>query len=313
MIACDAVSVGSAMLRVGSGKASAMNAEVERRVLIATAADGARARVQLHLPEKYDAKLYWLPALGVGIGPNAAFADALASRGIAVALHEWRGLGESNRRASRDCDWGYRELLDLDIAAGMDAMDQALPGVPCFLGGHSLGGQLALLEAARRDGIEGVFLIASGQPYWAAFPGARAWGVRVFAQAMAPLTALCGYFPGQRLGFAGREAAQLMREWAGTALRGDYRIAGFDDELDLALAEYRGRVLAIRMEEDRLAPHGALHKLEQLTPHAQWQIHAFGRDRFRTRNPDHFGWLREPEAMVSTFEHWRNTPQKGGD
>jgi predicted alpha/beta hydrolase len=301
------------MLRLRPAEMQRMSVPIERRVLRVTAADGAHARVQVHLPPQPEATLYWLPALGVGLGPNETLADALAARGVAVALHEWRGLGESDRRASSRCDWGYRELLDQDIAAGMDALDKTLGRLPCFLGGHSLGGQFALIEAARRDGIEGVLLVASGQPYWAAFPGWRAWGVRLFAHAITPITALAGHFPGGRLGFAGREASLLMREWAGTALRGDYRIAGFDDELDQALVDFRGRVLAIRMEHDRLAPAGALQKLRALAPQAQWEVQEFGRERFRTRKPDHFGWMREPESIAAAFDTWRRTPQTGGE
>lgn len=280
-----------------------MEAAVERRVLVVTAADGAQARVQVHLPPEPQALLYWLPALGVGIGPNVTFADAMAARGIAVAVHEWRGLGESNRRAGRDCDWGYRELLDFDLAAGMDAVARALPGLGCTLGGHSLGGQLALIEAARRDGIDQVFLVASGQPYWAAFPGLRAWGVRLFAHAIGPITAIAGHFPGARLGFAGREAAGLMRDWAFTARRGSYRIPEFGDELDSALHDFRGRIVAVHMQQDALAPRGSLQVLQSLTPTAQWRIEEFGRERFHSRRADHFGWLREPGPVVEAF--WR--------
>ena len=94
----------------------------------------------MHLPPEPSAALYWLPALGVGIGPNELFADALAAAGVAVVVHEWRGLGSSNRRASRRCDWGYRELLDLDIAAGIEAAGNQIRAPRWYLGGHSLGG-----------------------------------------------------------------------------------------------------------------------------------------------------------------------------
>jgi predicted alpha/beta hydrolase len=275
-----------------------------RRVLEVTAADGARARLQLHLPDAPLAALYWLPALGVGIGPNETFADALAARGIAVAIHEWRGLGGSDRRAARDCDWGYRELLDLDLAAGMLAARTELPAASWGWGGHSLGGQLALLEAARRSASEPVFLVASGQPYWRAFGPWRGTGVRLFAHAIAPVTALVGHFPGRRLGFAGREAGRLMREWAMTARRGDYRFGDFGDELDQALQVHAGPVLAIRMAEDRLAPRGAIERLRALAPRAHWQVLDFDTAQVTTRRPDHFGWLRDPPAVAQACLHW---------
>jgi predicted alpha/beta hydrolase len=277
---------------------------VTRQLLSVTAADGAVVRLQLHLPPQPHAALYWLPALGVGLGPNERFADALAQRGVAVAIHEWRGLGGSDRRASRRCDWGYRELLELDMAAGQQAMRATLPRLRWMLGGHSLGGQLALLDTARRGDADPVLLVASGHPHWRAFPGLRAAGVRLFAQAIGPLTALCGYFPGQRLGFAGREAATLMRDWARTALRGDYRIARYGDSLDLAVARYAGPVLSIRMARDALAPPGAIVRLQALVPQARWTLHELAAAQLGGRRPDHFGWLREPAAVAQACVDW---------
>ena len=58
--------------------------------------------------------LLWLPALGVAARHYLPFAEALAARGVAVYLHEWRGNGSSSLRPSHTQDWGYRELLELD-------------------------------------------------------------------------------------------------------------------------------------------------------------------------------------------------------
>jgi predicted alpha/beta hydrolase len=287
-----------------------MHQPIDRHVLDVVSPDAARARLQMHLPADARVGVYWLPALGVGIGPNERLADALGARGVAVAIHEWRGLGGSDRRAARRCDWGYRELLDFDIAAGLAAARRHAPALRWILGGHSLGGQFALIEAARAsvaiDGApsDGVFLVASGQPHWRAFPGWKAAGVLAFASAIPAITAVVGYFPGSRLGFAGREARRLMCEWAGTAVRGDYGIPAAGGDYDRALANFAGPVLAIRMSEDRLAPPGALDRLRALAPRAQWQVRDFGRGQFATRRPDHFGWLREPEAVAAAFEAW---------
>lgn len=299
-----------------------MTPTVERHVLTVTADDFATARLQLHVPAQAQVGLYWLPALGVGIGPNETLADALAAQGVAVAVHEWRGLGDSDRRAARRCDWGYKDLLDIDIAAGLAAARARCPGLRWYLGGHSLGGQLALLQASliqaslkqaglqqparHADEFDGVLLVASGQPHWRAFPGWRSVGVLGFALALPAVTNIVGHFPGATLGFAGREAATLMREWAGTAITGHYRIRAFGTELDDALAAYTGRVLAIRMSEDRLAPSGAIDRLRALTPRADWSVQEFGRAEIVNRRPNHFGWLREPTAVAAAFAAWRD-------
>lgn len=288
-----------------------MTPTVGRHVLVVTAADDATGRLLLHLPAEAQVGVYWLPALGVGIAPNEPLADSLAALGVAVAMHEWRGLGESDRRATRRCDWGYQDLLDIDIAAGLAAARARLPGLRWYLGGHSLGGQFALIHAAMEqaarhgEAFEGVFLVASGQPHWRAFPGWRAAGVLGFAIAIPAITSVVGYFPGTRLGFAGREAATLMREWAGTAIRGNYRMRAYGNALNDALAAYTGRVLAIRMSEDRLAPPGAIDRLRALAPRADWSVQEFGRAEIANRRPDHFGWLREPAAVAAAFAAWR--------
>ena len=274
----------------------------ERRRLPVTAADGATSTLQVHAPAQPSAWLYWLPALGVGIGPNETFADALAERGVAVAVHEWRGLGSSNRRAARDCDWGYRELLDLDLPAGLDVAANEFKALPGWIGGHSLGGQFALLEAARsRRALQGALLVASGHPHWRQFPAPRRFGVLGFALGVPLATAVAGHFPGTRLGFAGREAARLMREWARTCVQGDYRIGDFGAQLDEALAGHAGRVLAIRMSDDTLAPPAAIERLRALAPRAAWDVRDFGAAQFTRRRPDHFGWLREPDAVAEAF------------
>ena len=78
------------------------------------AADGHRFRLLLRTPQMPRASLLWLPALGVAARHYLPFAEALSARGVAVFVHEWRGHGSSTQRAGRHCDWGYRELLDID-------------------------------------------------------------------------------------------------------------------------------------------------------------------------------------------------------
>ena len=111
-------------------------------------ADGHRWTLIGHAPASPRAILLWLPAMGVAARHYLPFAEALAARGIAVFLHEWRGHGSSSLRAARDCDWGYRTLLCTDLPAAEAAVDTALPGRPRIVGGHSLGGQLACCRLA---------------------------------------------------------------------------------------------------------------------------------------------------------------------
>lgn len=269
------------------------------------AADGAAFDLRLLMPDAARQGLYLLPALGVGARPMEGFAQALAEQGMAVAIHEWRGLGSSNRRAARDCDWGYRELLELDIPAGLDAARAQRPDVAWSLGGHSLGGQLALLSAARMPHAPpSVHLLASGLPDWRCYPQPRGLGIWVALHLLPAIARLWGHYPGEALGFAGREARGVMRDWghSGRAARYRVRDSGFDPES--ALRQFSGRVQALHLEHDRLCPPASLEPLQAKTPRAEWDIETLGSEDVEPRRADHFGWLKAPQALaqrVSAF------------
>lgn len=249
--------------------------------------------------------LYFLPALGVGVRPNRRFAEAAREAGIEVVVHEWRGLGDSPLRASRRHDWGYRELLLEDIPRGLAAARAMLPERDWWIGGHSLGGQLGLLHAARQpDSVVGSLLIASGQPHWRAFPQPRALGILAFMLAVPLIARLVGHYPGERLGFAGREAARLMRDWARTGRSGHYRLASLPWDPEADLRAYGGPVRALRLRRDPLVPPGAIERLQQKTPAADWAVAELGPEAFREQRADHFGWLKEPAPVVQQLRAW---------
>jgi predicted alpha/beta hydrolase len=139
------------------------SAPVISRDIRLVALDGHRYQLLARIPDRAKRTLLWLPALGVAARHYLPLADALAARGIAVFVHEWRGHGSSSLRAGRNCDWGYRELLQCDLPASEAAMAEALPGVALTIGGHSLGGQLACCRLALDpQAAQALWLVASG-------------------------------------------------------------------------------------------------------------------------------------------------------
>jgi predicted alpha/beta hydrolase len=272
------------------------------------ASDGSRFRLRLHGPEDADTALYFLPALGVGLRPNDAFAAALAANGIAVAVHEWRGLGESSVRAGRAHDWGYRELLEQDIPAGLAAAAAALPRARWRIGGHSLGAQLALLHAARhRERFDSVLVVASGVPDWRTYTGPKRHLVRAVLHLAPLISAVVGHFPGPQLGFGGREARGVMRDWARSGRNAAYRVRGWQVDFEAALQRFTAPVDAFAMQHDPLVPRAMLDALQAKTPLSQWTIDTLGAEHFRTVRPDHFGWLKEPQPLVERLvERWRS-------
>lgn len=250
------------------------------------------------------AALYWLPALGVPAEKYSRWAAALQARGIDVVVHEWRGFGSSSRRPSRRCDWGYRELLEQDIARGLAMAQVRRPDRRWALGGHSLGGQLASLALAKQpDSAEALLLIATGVPAAWHFPWRRRWLVSGFAHALPLLTRTLGLFPGDRLRWAGREAGQVMRDWSRSVRSGGYAGLNLHEDVDAGLRALRQPTLALRFENDWLVPDGSLEDLLSRIGHGQHRIERFDAARMGERT-DHFRWMRHPDAVADCIASW---------
>lgn len=278
----------------------------ERQQYTVKSADGVSGSLSILLPDSgLRAAIYWLPAMGVGIRPNEQFAAALAGQGIAVAIHEWRGLGDSSVRASRNENWAYRELLTQDIPAGLAVAKSALPSIPWMIGGHSLGAQLALLYACRHaEEFDGVWVVASGHPWWRTFTDFRALSLFCLSRCVGAITRFVGYFPGHRLGFAGREAAGVMHDWAYTARTGRYHVPSVDEDLTYPLGLFRGNVTAVRMRNDPYVSAESFEHLHALVPRANWQVHVLDKHDFSIHRADHFSWLRDPGPVAHRLNAW---------
>lgn len=282
----------------GAGAAGA--ARVISREIPLVATDGHRFQLLARIPDPVERAMLWLPALGVAARHYLPLADALAPRGIAVFVHEWRGNGSSSLRAGRDCDWGYRELLQGDVPASQAAIAETLPRTARIVGGHSLGGQLACCRLALDpDAAQALWLVASGAPYWRAFPPPLRWGLPLAYRFLPWLADACGALPGQRIGFGGNEARDLIRDWARSALSGRYAAAGLDHDLEARMVDIEVPVRAAVMRDDWLAPESSLRFLLSKLPRSPLQAATFDAGMLGTR-ADHFAWMREPRA-VATF------------
>lgn len=277
---------------------------VEERAL--RAVDGHRWSLLAAIPARPSASLLWLPALGVAARHYLPFAQALAARGVAVFVHEWRGNGSSNQRASRACDWGYRSLLLDDLPVSDAAVARALPGLPRIIGGHSLGGQMACmrlgLAALERDPSipATLWLAASGAPYWPTWPMPRRLAMPLVYRFLPWLARVNGRLPGRRIGFGGNEARSLIADWARTALSGRYAAAGIDADLEAGMAGLAIEVRAARMVDDWLVPRASQDFLLAKLPRARIEAIELGQADLGVR-ADHFAWLKRPEAVAKAL------------
>lgn len=263
--------------------------------------DGHAFRLLPRAPTAPVASLLWLPALGVAARHYLPFAEALSARGVAVFVHEWRGHGSSAQRAGRNSDWGYRTLLQSDLPASVDAIDARCPGLPAIVGGHSLGAQLAAcLLAMRPEAAQRLWIVASGAPYWRAFPGPRAWLLPLAYRFLPWAADMRGVLPGRTLGFGGNEARGVMRDWARTGLSGRYGGAGMDHDLETALADVRVDVDAVLFADDWFAPRSSLDWLLAKMHPTALRCETLDAGRLGTR-ADHFAWMKRPDAVAASL------------
>lgn len=250
------------------------------------------------VPPRPHIALLWLPALGVAARHYLPLADALAARGVATYIHEWRGHGSSRLRAGRDHDWGYRELLEHDIPASEAVIASQLPGVKKVLGGHSLGGQLACCRVAvAAHAAEQLWLVGSGSPYWRAFPIPTRFALPLAFQFLPWLADRHGALPGRRIGFGGAEARGVISDWAGTARSGHYAGKDIDADLETSLASVSADISAVRFAHDWYAPASSLQFLLSKMPRSRAVVAMLDSKALGTR-ADHFAWMTRPAPVV---------------
>ncbi|WP_189439647.1 alpha/beta hydrolase family protein [Rhodanobacter panaciterrae] len=280
-----------------------MAAASEPELIPVVAADGSRFELLGVQPAGgWRQLLYWVPAMGIPARHYLPLAGALAAHGVAVVVHEWRGIGSSNRRAGRDGNWGYRELLQEDLPAGMAAVHERWPQATCWLGGHSLGGQLGSLYASLHPAeFAGLLLVASGAPYWRRFR--HGWLIGV-AYALAPLLAgLLGYLPGRRIGFGGNEARGVIADWARTGRTGRYAAVGMTQDFERQLASLQLPSLALRLRDDWLAPQASLDWLLGKLGSAERSMDVITPQELGGP-ADHFGWMKTPVPIATHIARW---------
>lgn len=258
------------------------------------------------------AALVFVPALGTPARVYARFGEALAAHGFGVLVVEHRGVGRSAITAARGEDWGYANLVDVEVARAVATARETWPGQPLWLGGHSLGGHLALMHQARHAdaAADGLLLIASGAPYWRRYPGAMAWITRGFGRVVHAASLGLGYFPGHRLGFGGRQPASLMLDWASFLETGRPMARGWaDGAWRDALSTLQRQTLALHIPGDRYAPPASIEHLLALTA-IQPRVETADYEG----SPGHFGWLKQPgpvvERMARQLDAW--DPPRGG-
>ena len=266
--------------------------------------DGHEFELLAFVPDRPRAALLFGCALGVDASYYAPFGESLKARGVLVALCDLRGNGTSNLQASRAVDFGYREIVEVDLPAAFEVFAERTPDVPRYLGGHSLGGQLVLLHVAtKRPDIEGVVLVACAIPYFRSWKGRRRLFVRLASILFPIVGSVLGYVPGKRFGFGGeREARTLMRDWSHNAATARYEPIGSHVDYEDALVGLVVEFVTVNVAGDSMGPPNAVELMFEKLPSAiGTRIEA----ELSERGPGaHFRWARDPSAVSAAIDGW---------
>ncbi|GID27635.1 alpha/beta fold hydrolase [Paractinoplanes brasiliensis] len=269
------------------------------------AADGHLIGYEIRRPGEGDTTVVFLPALGVPLGYYARLFDVWSAAGRTVVGVEHRGQPLSPIAGVRRGRFGYSDIIRADLPA-VFALPEVSEARRTVLIGHSMGGALALLAtAAGTVTPDAVVTIATGTSRCAAEFGPRRRVQRYASiRVVRTVTRALGYWPGHRLGFAGRQPSTVMRDWAYEASHGRFRLHGDPFDYEAALSELTTPRLMLDIEGDDLINPRAVALLAKRAAKAE-------RMRVRTTDGvrvDHFTWARRmPAEVTAPIDEWLAT------
>lgn len=247
-----------------------------------------------------------VPAMGTTAAYYAPFAEALVEAGYQVVTADWRGKGLSIIRAGRNADFGYREIFHYDFPALFDCVRSEFPNNEIIVYGHSLGGQLSSLylaahPEARVTGLVQHFACHCHYKNW----DVEAWKMYLWFKCFPWIARLFGYFPGEKIGFARREARTFMRDWGFSGTKGKYHPKGTWQAYDSMGHQLTTPILAISLEGDQLAPRRGVEHLYGLFTNAPVTHHHLPAESGDRKPYSHFNWVHQPGYFIEQMKAWR--------
>ena len=267
--------------------------------------DGARASFRLFPANDPNAPVViCVPGLGVRGRYYSDFAQMLSRSGFHVLTSDLRGVDSSSLRASRNCDFGYDEIINCDFPALLDAAQQRFPTNERLLLGHSLGGQLsALYLSVYPDAARALIFVAAGNVYYKGWSGLRRWLLLGTMVRLRTLGTLLGYVPTRKF----RLARTVVVDWSNNCFTGRYVVANSTHDYEESLQRMRKPVLAISFELDQLAPQRSVEfLLDKLASSAVTRRRFAAADAAMAR-ADHFDWAKRAGAVVETIRNWADS------
>lgn len=248
-----------------------------------------------------------LPAMGVPARFYAPLTNEWldGTGGVAVVQADFVASNLRPRpKPERD---GFAALVEDCIRSVLETVRDEFPAAEATIVGHSLGGQLGLVAAGRYAPEIPVTLVACGSVGYRGFTGSHRWGMLVASQVFGLASRVLGYWPGDKLGFGGRQPTALMLDWSRVARTGRYqaRTASFDYES--ALRGYRGEILMITMDGDIYAPRSTAEALVAKTSATAVTRERYSPSRGSAKPGPHFTWVRDHPGLAGRLLNGHKT------
>ena len=266
--------------------------------------DGHSNEMRVWLPDQqWDTIMMVLPAMGVRASFYDRFCDSMSKKGVAVASIDWRGHGKSSLRAGRQQNWGYQKLIEETqyysawLKRKYDVKDVVLIG-------HSMGGQVAHLVAARFPKlIDGVITIASSEPFYKMWEWEKRYFFYFATFLVYPVSFVVGHFPGYVFKFAKRESRTMIRDWGKAARRGYFKFEKKSFNYLEGKASYGGKILAVSIADDFFAPKLAadfsVNKFTNAILNKHVHLEPLASDKTKL---DHFNWVKHSGRVMEVIE-----------
>jgi predicted alpha/beta hydrolase len=245
------------------------------------------------------------PATGVLARYYHRYARFLARHGFEVLTYDYRGIGLSRPARLRGCGYRWQHWGGRDVDAALCHMAARRCG-PLMVVGHSIGGFLpGLAESAVR--IDRMLTVGAQYAWWGDYQPRRRLGLFLkWHVAMPALTALCGYFPGRRLGWLEDLPAGVANEWSFRGPRFERSHPRQERPAVLArLAAVSAPILAVAMSDDELGTIPAVRRALAYYTGAQRTMVLLKPQDYAHTVIGHFGLFHDSHAAG----FWRDTLQ----
>ena len=226
------------------------------------AADGYSLAATLFLPRRAKRKQAILinSAAAVPRKIYKGFASYLASRGCAVLIYDYRGIGCSKPKSLVGFPAQMSDWAKLDATAAIDWMRLRYKELPLNVVGHSFGGQAVGLLANNTE-IQRTLFISAQAGYWKLFSSPERYRVHAMLKYVGrPLAHVKGYVPG-RFGLGVDMPKNVYLQWVSWVMNPRYFFT--DDTLEGRgnFEKYRGELRALCIADDPWATRPAVELL----------------------------------------------------